>query len=119
MSLESITHCVPLVFAVGLVCGGGVGEVLLDKNKSTIRTVVNKVGKIENEFRVFTMEVIAGENNLNTRVVCRATPLHTTPHCAAACSLLWNTHATSHHHVHFSRHHHTRSHFFLWCCGVL
>ena len=36
-----------------------VGEVLLDKNPH-LRTVVNKMGQIENEFRVFKMEIIAG-----------------------------------------------------------
>lgn len=35
-----------------------------------IKTVVNKVGKIETEFRTFKMEVLAGENQLETEVVC-------------------------------------------------
>ena len=35
------------------------GRVILDKN-SNIRTVVNKMGSIETEFRTFPMEVIAG-----------------------------------------------------------
>lgn len=38
-----------------------VGQVLLDKNPS-LRTVVNKIGSIETEFRTFPMEVIAGES---------------------------------------------------------
>lgn len=42
-------------------------QVLLDKNPS-IRTVVTKLGSIENEFRVFDMEVIAGERQLETEV---------------------------------------------------
>ena len=32
---------------------------LLDKNPH-LRTIVNKVGSIENEYRVFAMEVVAG-----------------------------------------------------------
>lgn len=45
-----------------------IGEVLLDKNPH-LRTVVNKVGEIENEFRVSDMEVLAGEPNFETEVV--------------------------------------------------
>ncbi|GJP71216.1 hypothetical protein CLOP_g2062 [Closterium sp. NIES-67] len=48
-----------------------IGRVLLDKNAPLIRTVVNKSGIIENEFRVPTLEVIAGEGsstNLETSV---------------------------------------------------
>ena len=49
-----------------------IGEVLLEKLTS-IKTVVNKLGKIENEFRVFDMEVgHIGSNNL---VLCYT--LHT------------------------------------------
>ncbi|BDA40665.1 tRNA (guanine(37)-N1)-methyltransferase [Coccomyxa sp. Obi] len=44
-----------------------IGQVLLDKNPS-IRTIVNKVGTIENEYRVFQMEVIAGDSDLETEV---------------------------------------------------
>lgn len=40
-----------------------VGQVLLDKVPRT-RTVVNKTGLIQNEFRVFPMEVIAGDNDM-------------------------------------------------------
>ena len=45
-----------------------IGQVLLDKNSPKIRTVVNKVGSIENEFRVLPMEVLAGEEGMETEV---------------------------------------------------
>lgn len=40
-----------------------IGKVLLDKVRS-IRTVVNKLGNIDNVYRFFEMEVIAGEDDL-------------------------------------------------------
>lgn len=45
-----------------------IGEVLLDKNSPRIRTIVNKVESISNEYRVFPMEVLAGVDDLVTQV---------------------------------------------------
>jgi tRNA (guanine37-N1)-methyltransferase len=39
-----------------------IGTVILDKNPK-IKTVINKVGTIDNEWRVFSMELLAGEEN--------------------------------------------------------
>ena len=44
-----------------------IGEVILDKNPH-IRTVVTKLGQIENQFRVFSMHIIAGEPSFITQV---------------------------------------------------
>jgi tRNA (guanine37-N1)-methyltransferase len=47
-------------------------QVLLDKN-AHLKTVVNKTGNIESEFRVFPMEVIAGIHSTETEVVQHGT----------------------------------------------
>ena len=39
-----------------------IGELILEKNPS-IKTVVNKIGKIDNVYRTYDMEIIAGEEN--------------------------------------------------------
>lgn len=48
--------------------GALIGRVLLDKNAPRIRTVVNKTAKLENEFRVPELEVLAGDACLETEV---------------------------------------------------
>jgi tRNA (guanine37-N1)-methyltransferase len=45
-----------------------IGRILLDKNTPRIRSIVNKIESISNEFRVFPMEVLAGESDLRTTV---------------------------------------------------
>lgn len=35
-----------------------VAQVILDKNCGVLRTIVNKIGMIETEFRTFPMEVL-------------------------------------------------------------
>jgi tRNA (guanine37-N1)-methyltransferase len=44
-----------------------IGQVVRDKNPR-IRTVVNKTGQIQTQFRTFPLEVIAGEPNFNVEV---------------------------------------------------
>lgn len=44
-----------------------IAQIILEKNPH-IKTVVNKVGKIETQFRTFKMEVLAGIPNLETQV---------------------------------------------------
>ncbi|XP_050214540.1 tRNA (guanine(37)-N1)-methyltransferase 1 [Mercurialis annua] len=45
-----------------------IAKVIYDKNYPRIKTVVNKVGTITNEFRVPKFEVLAGENDFITEV---------------------------------------------------
>ena len=46
-----------------------IGQVLLDKCAPRIRTIVNKKDKIENAFRVLPLEVIAGDEDMETMVL--------------------------------------------------
>ncbi|XP_010504495.1 PREDICTED: tRNA (guanine(37)-N1)-methyltransferase 1 [Camelina sativa] len=45
-----------------------IAKVIYDKNYPRIKTIVNKVGTISNEFRVPKFEVLAGENDMETEV---------------------------------------------------
>ncbi|EPS70888.1 hypothetical protein M569_03872, partial [Genlisea aurea] len=45
-----------------------IAKVIYDKNYPRIKTVVNKIGTIENEFRVPRFEVLAGDGNMITEV---------------------------------------------------
>lgn len=44
-------------------------QVVLDKNKPRIQTVVNKIDSIQNEYRTMQLEVLAGNHSLVTTVV--------------------------------------------------
>ncbi len=48
-------------------------------DKSRLRTVINKVNSISNVYRVFEMEVLAGEDNMQT--------VHDTVICVNYCNL--------------------------------
>jgi tRNA (guanine37-N1)-methyltransferase len=45
-----------------------IGQIVLDKNHG-LRTVVNKLDTIDNEFRFFKMEVLAGEEDFLVNLV--------------------------------------------------
>ncbi|EYU17795.1 hypothetical protein MIMGU_mgv1a006623mg [Erythranthe guttata] len=45
-----------------------IAKVIYDKNYPRIKTIVNKVGAISNEFRVPKFEILAGDDNLVTEV---------------------------------------------------
>ncbi|KAK4488979.1 hypothetical protein RD792_004770 [Penstemon davidsonii] len=45
-----------------------IAKVIYDKNYPRIKTIVNKVGNITNEFRVPKFEILAGESNMVTEV---------------------------------------------------
>lgn len=65
-----------------------IGRVLLDKNETRIRTVLNKVGTIDSEFRVPEFEVIAGESSLEARTLRRRS--------FAASGAAWQTEVREH-----------------------
>ena len=44
-----------------------IGQILLEKVPA-VKSIVNKIGEITNEFRVFDMELLAGDPNLTTQV---------------------------------------------------
>ncbi|XP_062077894.1 tRNA (guanine(37)-N1)-methyltransferase 1 isoform X2 [Humulus lupulus] len=46
-----------------------IGKVILDKNKPKIKTVVNKIDSIQNDYRTMQLEVLAGNHSLVTTVV--------------------------------------------------
>ncbi|KAJ4816311.1 tRNA (guanine(37)-N1)-methyltransferase [Rhynchospora pubera] len=46
-----------------------IAQVVLDKNKPKIQTVVNKTDAIENEYRTMQLEVLAGNHSLVTTVI--------------------------------------------------
>lgn len=44
-------------------------QVVLDKNKPKIQTVVNKIDAIQNDYRTMQLEVLAGIDSLVTTVI--------------------------------------------------
>jgi len=44
-------------------------QVVLDKNRPKIQSVVNKIDSIQNEYRTMQLEVLAGNHSLVTTVV--------------------------------------------------
>ncbi|XP_038973917.1 tRNA (guanine(37)-N1)-methyltransferase 1 isoform X2 [Phoenix dactylifera] len=46
-----------------------IAQVVLDKNKPKIQTVVNKIDAIQNEYRTMQLEVLAGNHSLVTTIV--------------------------------------------------
>ena len=69
-----------------------IGAVILEKNER-IRTVVNKVQKIENQFRVLPMEVIAGEDDMETVVI-----QHGVKYKLNFAQVYWNSRLEHEHH---------------------
>ncbi|XP_072969831.1 tRNA (guanine(37)-N(1))-methyltransferase [Typha angustifolia] len=68
-SFETVGHIAHLNIADDLLPYKDViAKVIYDKNQPRIKTVVNKVGTITNEFRVPKFEILAGEDNMVTEV---------------------------------------------------
>ena len=44
-------------------------QVVLDKNKPKIQTVVNKIDAIQNDYRTMQLEILAGHDSLVTTVI--------------------------------------------------
>jgi hypothetical protein len=44
-------------------------QVVLDKNKPKMQTVVNKTDAIQNDYRTMHLEVLAGKDSLHTMVI--------------------------------------------------
>lgn len=62
-SFESVGHIIHLNLKDAVLPYKRIiGQVLLDKNPR-MKTVINKVGNIQNEYRVFKMELLAGDDN--------------------------------------------------------
>lgn len=51
-------------------------QVVLDKNKPKIQTVVNKIDAIHNDYRTMQLEVLAGNRSLVTMVVENGLQFH-------------------------------------------
>ncbi|KAK8921573.1 tRNA (guanine(37)-N1)-methyltransferase 2 [Platanthera zijinensis] len=68
-SFETIGHIAHLNITEELLpYKNTIARVIYDKNQPKIKTVVNKVGTIKNEFRVPSFEVLAGKEDMVTEV---------------------------------------------------
>lgn len=68
-SFETIGHIAHLNITGDLLPYKDViARVIYDKNQPRIKTVVNKIGSITNEFRVPTFEILAGQDDMVTEV---------------------------------------------------
>ena len=79
------TQCFVIVFLIQ-------GQVILDKNSPQIKTVVNKVNAIDETYRFFQMELLAGENNMLTTV-----KEHGCSFCFDFSKVYWNSRLQSEH----------------------
>ena len=69
-SYEQIGHVAHLnLRAIHVPYGKVIGRVLLDRHRPSIRTVVNKLGEVGGPYRTYEMDLLAGDDDYNVRVV--------------------------------------------------
>lgn len=69
-SYEQIGHVAHLnLRSIHVPYGKVIGRFLLDRHRPSIRTVVNKVGEVGGPYRTYEMDLLAGDDDYNVRVV--------------------------------------------------
>ena len=69
-SYEQIGHIAHLnLRAIHVPYGRVIGRVLLDKHQPSIRTVVNKLGEVGGPYRTYAMDLLAGDDDYDVRVI--------------------------------------------------